>query len=100
MKKRLSNLFSSLVLCTILLAFTLGGVNAQALVNDGVVTLADLGVTEINLTGPYDTSTLSYGLPADWKFTGNAKIDLNITTTFNSVTQGNETGVCRRNPGC
>ena len=93
MKKRLSNLFSSLVLCTILLAFTLGGVNAQALVNDGIVTLADLGVTEINLTGPYDTSTLSYGLPADWKFTGNAKIDLNITTTFNSVTQGNETGV-------
>lgn len=88
MNKRLSTIFSSFLLCMVLLAATISNTYAQTPGNTGVVTLADLGKSEISLTGPFDSSTLSFGLPADWKFTGNAQMDLSITTTFNAIPQG------------
>lgn len=88
MNKRLSTIFLSFLLLLILLASTIKDAYAQTPVNSGVVTLADLGKTEISLSGPFDTSTVSFGLPANWKFTGDARIDLNITTTFNAGSQG------------
>ncbi len=87
MNKRLSTIFLSILLCAVLFASTVREAYAQAPTGDGVVTLANLGKSEISLTGPFDTSAVSFGLPADWKFTGNARLDLNLTTTFNAVAQ-------------
>jgi len=84
MKKRLSTIVMSLLLGLVLLASPVRNAFAQTPATDGVVTLADLGKTEISLRGPYDTSTTTFGLPANWKFTGDAKINLNITTSFNT----------------
>lgn len=84
MKKRLSTIVMSLLLGLVLLASPVSNAFAQTPATDGVVTLADLGKTEISLRGPYDTSTTTFGLPANWKFTGDAKISLNITTSFNT----------------
>lgn len=88
MKKRLSTIILSFLLCMVLLATTINNTSAQAADKAGVVTLAELGKSEINLDGPFDTSTISFGLPADWKFTGNAQMNLLITTTFISTPQG------------
>ncbi len=87
MNKRLSTIFLSFLLCMVLLATTISETYAQTPAGDGVVTLAALGKPELSLTGPFDTATVSFGLPADWKFTGNARLDLNLTTTFNAVSQ-------------
>ncbi|MBI5353865.1 MAG: cellulose biosynthesis cyclic di-GMP-binding regulatory protein BcsB [Chloroflexi bacterium] len=87
MNKKLSNIFSSFLLCMVLLSTVTTTTYAQTATNNGVVSLADLGKSEISLIGPYDTSSISFGLPADWKFTGNARIELNITSAFNSIMQ-------------
>lgn len=87
MNKRLSTIFLSILLCAVLFASNVHEAYAQTPTGDGVVTLANLGKSEISLTGPFDTSTISFGLPADWKFTGNARLDLNLTTTLNVLSQ-------------
>ena len=87
MNKRLSTIFLSILLCAVLFASNVHEAYAQTPTGDGVVTLANLGKSEISLTGPFDTSTISFGLPADWKFTGNARLDLNLTTTLNALSQ-------------
>ncbi len=91
MNKRLSTIFLSIMLCVVLFASNVHEAYAQTPTGDGVVTLANLGKSEISLTGPFDTSTISFGLPADWKFTGNARLDLNLTTTLNAVSQNDLT---------
>lgn len=88
MNKRLSTIFSSLLLCMVLLATTMSNTYAQSPVGTGAVTLAELGKSEISLNGPFDTSTSSFGLPANWKFNGDAQLELNITTTFNTTSLG------------
>ena len=87
MKKRLSTILLSFLLSMVLLATTISNSYAQELGAAGEVTLADLGKSEITLNGPFDTSSVTFGLPADWGFTGDAKIDLNVTTTFSSLSQ-------------
>ena len=88
MKKQLSTIFWSFLLCMVLLATTMSNSYAQTAASSDAVTLAQLGKSEISLTGPFDTSTVSFGVPADWKFAGDAQLDLNITTTFNSAALG------------
>lgn len=88
MNKRLSTIFFSFLLCMILLAATMSNTYAQTAVGPGAVTFAELGKSEISLNGPFDTFTSSFGLPADWKFNGDANLDLNITTTFNTTLLG------------
>jgi len=56
---------------------------------DGVITLAELGVTEVPLNGPYDSTTIYFGLPADWSLTGGAQIDINLTTALAGLSIGN-----------
>jgi len=85
MNKRLSTIFSSFLLLLVLLTATISSAYAQTPDNTGVVTFADLGKTEISLDGPFDTSNISFGLPAYWKFTGSARLDLNIITTLSSI---------------
>lgn len=87
MKKRLSTILLSFLLSMVLLATTISNSYAQELGAAGEVTLADLGESEITLNGPFDTSSVTFGLPADWSFTGDAKIDLNVTTAFGSLSQ-------------
>ncbi len=93
MNKRLLTIFYSFLLCLVLLATAISDGSAQTLVNTGVVSLADLGRTEIKLDGPFDTSTVTFGLPADWKLTDNARIDLSISTAFNVTSQTDVTVV-------
>lgn len=87
MNKRLYILLMSLMLAIMLVAVSFGRVNAQAGTNPGVITLAELGRTEIFLNGPFDTYQFSFGLPAEWKLIGGATLNLNLLSTFNTVTQ-------------
>jgi len=57
-------------------------VSAQGPVDVEVITLGQLEGTEIYLNGPYDSDTVYFGLPADWKIIGDAQLDLNLTTAL------------------
>lgn len=87
MKNRFVPTFGSLFLCMMLLFNNLGGVNAQAASSVGVISLAELGATEIYLTGPHSSSTLTFGLPAHWNITPGTQINLNGLSVF-SVSEG------------
>jgi cellulose synthase operon protein B len=50
------------------------------------ITLADLQQGEIQLTGPYDSQSLRFGLPANWKLLPGATLNLFLTTSF--INQG------------
>ena len=54
--------------------------------NGNEVLFSDLQETNIILTGPYDTYTSLFGLPADWQLTGSANLDLMMTVAFNTDT--------------
>lgn len=85
MNKRTSNIFLSFILCIILLAAPLQNAYAQTPVNAGEVTLASLGKTEVKLDGPFDSSSVSFGLPSFWKLNGAGRLDISLTTTINST---------------
>lgn len=93
MNKRLSTIFLSFILCVVLFVVTIQDAYAQTPLNNGVVTLASLGKSEVRLDGPYDTSSLSFGLPSYWKLTGDARIDINITTTINAANSASQSDV-------
>ena len=86
MNKRFLNIFLSILLCMGLLVTTISNAFAQTptQATSGVVTLADIGNLEIGLNGPFDSNTISFGMPADWKFTGDAQLVLIITTALSS----------------
>ena len=66
--------------------------SAGALLTDtNVVTLADLGLSEIHLTGPYDSSYFAFGMPADWKLTSGTAITLYLTVALTMGVQGQQT---------
>jgi hypothetical protein len=71
----------------VLLAGTTMNIHAQTPTPavPGAITLGNLGKTDVSLTGPFDSTTVTFGLPAEWKFTGDAKLDLSITTVLNAV---------------
>jgi hypothetical protein len=77
------------MLYVILLATLVTPVNAQGTSNTGEITLASLGETGILLKGPYDASSVTFGLPAEWKLAQGAQIILNTTTSFNVNPEGN-----------
>jgi cellulose synthase operon protein B len=51
------------------------------------VTFQQVGQDEILLTGPYDTHTFLFGVPADWKPAGDAFLNLFMTVSFNTNVQ-------------
>ncbi len=53
-----------------------------------VITFEQVGKSETILTGPYDTTTLLFGVPADWNLTGGASLDLFMTVVFNTNALG------------
>jgi hypothetical protein len=72
-----------------LLAASFSPAQAQNPLADGIITLGQLEGTEILLLGPYDSTTLYFGLPADWSMNGDAQLELNVTAAFNAATVGN-----------
>lgn len=83
MLNNIKRFFISILVCIGLLAVFSTQTHAQAPV--GVFSLADLGVSQIRLVGPYDSSSVTFGLPASWKVNSSAQISLNIPTTFNTL---------------
>lgn len=56
---------------------------AQTTAGEDVVTFFQLGESEIELSGPYDSQTILFGLPSEWKLTGNVTLDLLMGVSFN-----------------
>ena len=50
--------------------------------NPDAIYLYQLEQTDIQLTGPYDVAALVFDLPADWKLTAPATLDLNLTVSL------------------
>jgi hypothetical protein len=48
-----------------------------------------LGRPELQLTGPYDSNYFSFGLPADWKLTAGANLNLSLMIALNSGVTAN-----------
>lgn len=55
---------------------------ATALPSTNTIYLFELGQNDIQLTGPYDLTSLVFDLPADWKLTGSAELNLNLTISL------------------
>jgi hypothetical protein len=75
-------------LLVFLLGFMLVGgaahpVSAQATTGADTVAFFQLGESEIELSGPYDSQTILFGLPSEWKLTGGATLDLLMGVSFN-----------------
>ena len=51
------------------------------------VAFTTLGQSEIQLTSPYDTATFSFALPADWKLTTGAALNLAMSVSFSATGQ-------------
>jgi hypothetical protein len=49
------------------------------------VTFEQLGQSEISLFGPFDGDSFSFMLPADWKITAGAQLNLSFGISFNTV---------------
>ncbi len=47
---------------------------------------------EVQLVGPYDSASLVFGLPADWKLSGDGFLDLKLNASFNQTIISNQTG--------
>ncbi len=89
MTKRIPSIIIALALLFTLLAASFNPAQAQAPLEDGVITLGQLEGSEILLLGPYDSQTVFFGLPADWSMTGDAQLDMNVTASFNAAAVGN-----------
>ncbi len=46
--------------------------------SDEEVTLEQLGFQPLVLSGPFGNAELTFGLPTDWEFTGNAVLQLTL----------------------
>jgi len=55
--------------------------------NPNVVTFNMLGRKEIQLIGPLDATDFSFALPADWKLTTGAKLNVALAVSFNAIGQ-------------
>lgn len=60
-----------------------------------VVTFEMLRRTEIQLVGPYDANGFSFAIPADWKVTNGAQLELSMGISFNTLVQNQVNTVFR-----
>jgi cellulose synthase operon protein B len=57
---------------------------------DSIVSFARLGAAEKSLRGPFDSASIDFNLPADWKIGAGAQLQLNLNTFFaGASTTGN-----------
>ena len=60
-------------------------VNTVNLVSPNDFLLAQVSQNDIELIGPYDSTTYSFGIPANWMLTDGASLVLNLGVSFSSV---------------
>jgi len=58
---------------------------AVATASGSDVSLAQINQTEIQLTGPYDSTSVTFGLPANWRLTSGANLTLDMAVSFNAM---------------
>ncbi len=63
-------------------ATAVGTLPASGVTNPNIITMGMLNITEIKLTGPYDTMYFSFGLPADWKLKPGGTLNLRFMVAF------------------
>jgi hypothetical protein len=88
MKQRFLNGLFVFLFCFVLAGGVAQPVSAQATAGTDVVTFFQLGESEIELSGPYDSQTILFGLPSEWKLTGGATLDLLMGVSFNVTFTG------------
>ncbi|MFZ5857950.1 MAG: cellulose biosynthesis cyclic di-GMP-binding regulatory protein BcsB [Chloroflexota bacterium] len=88
MKHRFFNVLLVFLFCFALAGGVAQPVSAQATAGEDVVTFFQLGESEIELSGPYDSQTILFGLPSEWKLTGSATLDLLMGVSFNVTFTG------------
>jgi hypothetical protein len=82
---QLKKILMVLVVCSILMFPVPMAVFAQEEMTSDQFTFLQLGRPEIALTGPHDSRTFSFGLPADWKVDGGGELQLLMTASFNQA---------------
>lgn len=106
MSKKFTSLLFIFILCVGILFGQVATVGAQAVVatptpvptaaypgsDPNIVTLSMLGRSEIHLTGPYDSYYFSFGLPADWKITSGATLNLKKMVSISTGVDTTQTG--------
>jgi hypothetical protein len=65
-------------------AAQLSAVTAQS---GDLVTFSQLATNDIFLNGPFDASSIYFSLPANWRVTSGAQLNLSMTVTFNQNVQ-------------
>ncbi|MEI6289107.1 MAG: cellulose biosynthesis cyclic di-GMP-binding regulatory protein BcsB [Chloroflexota bacterium] len=83
-----NKLFSILIVPIIILSLFSGLVNtayAQGITNPNEISLLEINNGEIQLTGPYDSTSTSFGLPASWNLSSGASMTLNLAVSFSST---------------
>ena len=60
--------------------------------NPDIVTFSQLGQSEIQLDGPYDSSSFSFALPADWVLKDEVQLVLLVGVSFNDGDSNNGAG--------
>jgi len=60
--------------------------------NPSDVTFYQIRQSEIQLNGPFDSNSLVFGLPANWRLSGLAKLQLNLAVSFNTAAQQSANG--------
>ncbi len=85
MRTKIFNLFIVTFVILSLFSGMVQPVFAQGLTNPNEVSLAQINATEIQLIGPYDSSTLTFGLPANWNLSAGAKLNLNLAVSFSVI---------------
>lgn len=89
MKNKFFNGLMAFLVCFMLAGGFAVPVGAQTTVGVDTVTFFQLGESEIELSGPYDSQTILFGLPSEWKLTGPATLDLFMGVSFNVAIAGN-----------
>jgi len=110
MCKQFGKLLTVLVLALVLLISQVNFSQAQSLfetptptASDALATEADLNVisfttlrrNEIQLVGPYDGTAFSFSIPANWKLTTGAVLEISMGVSFNTVVQNQAETVFR-----
>ncbi|RJP46343.1 MAG: hypothetical protein C4583_19020 [Anaerolineaceae bacterium] len=85
MNNRFFNGLMVLFLCLMLAGGFVGPASAQTTTGAETVTFFQLGESEIELSGPYDSQTILFGMPSEWKLNGPATLDLLMGVSFNVV---------------
>ncbi len=83
-----NNFFTLLIVPLVILSLFFGLVlpaQAQGISTPNEISLLQISASEIQLNGPYDSSTVTFGLPASWNLTAGAKLQLNMAVSFSTV---------------